>query len=136
MHAIGPLKKAKETGLVDKINKRLNQSFEVAENEPAEIKQTENNAEVSAIKRVIKPLRKLSQSKGLRLVQSKTEEFIERGDTKMISYYIGSIEKIIKTHELDIKESTTREGLLELMGALRQNNHHACATIFKNKFSL
>lgn len=141
MKAMGPLKKAKETGLVEEINKRLSQSFETAENEtpenePTKIEQTENSAKASATKRVVKPLLKLSQGKGLKLIQTKTEEFIERGDNKMISYYIGSIEKIIKTYDMDINESITREGLIALMGALRQNNHHACATIFKNKFSL
>jgi len=136
MKAMGPLKKAKETALVNKINKRLSQSFEVAENELDEIEQAESSAKTSAIKRVIKPTQKPSKGEGLSLVQAKTDEFIERGDDKMISYYIGSIEKIIEAYGLNIKESTTREGLLELIGALRENNHHACATIFKNKFSL
>ncbi|MBC8286529.1 MAG: hypothetical protein H8E42_03545 [Nitrospinae bacterium] len=136
MNAIDPLKKAKETGLVNEINKRLSQSFDLKEMDAIENVQLENNVEASAIKRVIKPRKKLSTDKALSMVQAKTDEFIERGDNKMISYYIGSIEKIIKTYDLDINESTTRESLSELMGTLRQNNHHACATIFKNKFSL
>ena len=136
MNAMDPLKKARETGLVNEVNKRLGQSFDLSENGTVENGAAKNNTKATAIKRVIKPIKKLSMGKGLRLVQAKTDEFIERGDNTMISYYIGSIEKIIKTYGLDINESTTRESLLEMMGTLRQNNHHACATIFKNKFSL
>ncbi len=126
MNALGPLKKAKESKLVDKINQKLSQSFELEE----------DSEESFASERVIKPIKKLSQNEGLVRVQAKVNEFIQRGDNKMISYYIGNIEKIIKTHGLDINEPTTRESLLGLMGTLRENNHHACATIFKNKLSL
>ncbi len=136
MNAMDPLKKAKETGLVNEINKRLSQSFELDESDSTENVQTIIAAKDSATKRVIKPRKKLSMGKAINQIQTKTEEFIQRGDNKMISYYIGSIEKIIKTYDLDINESTTRESLSALMGELRQNNHHACATIFKKKFSL
>ena len=104
----------------------MSQSFELAEDNEGSFES----------RRVIEPIKKPSQGKGLVLVQTKTDEFIQRGDNKMISYYIGSIEEIIKTYNLDIKESTTRESLLELMGTLRENNYHACATSLKNKLSL
>ncbi len=136
MSAMDPLKKVKETGLVNEINKRLSQSFELEENDTAEKVPVKINPKDSSIKTVIKPRKKLSMGKAINQIQTKTEEFIERGDSKMISYYIGSIEKIIKTYDLDINESTTRESLSALMGELRQNNQHACATILKNKFSL
>ncbi len=136
MNAIDPLKKAKETGLVSEINKRLSQSFDLEENNFIENVSSEKNVAPSTANRVISPRKKLKTGKGLSMVQAKTDEFIERGDNKMISYYIGSIEKIIKTYELDVNEATTRQSLSELMRELRQNNHHACATIFKNKFSL
>ncbi|MZH40497.1 MAG: hypothetical protein F3740_01565 [Nitrospinae bacterium] len=136
MSAIDPLKKAKETALVNEINNRLNQSFELEENNIFENISSENNVAPSTANRVISPQKKIKTGKGISMVQEKTEEFIERGDNKMISYYIGSIEKIIKTYDLDINESTTRQSLSELMRELRINNHHACATIFKNKFSL
>jgi tetratricopeptide (TPR) repeat protein len=126
MKALAPLKKAKELILLDEINHRLNQSFELEE----------DNEESSELKKVIQPIKKPSRGKGLVLVQSKTDEFIQRGDSKMISYYIGSIEKIFETYQLDTKETTTRESLLGMLGTLRENNHHACATILKNKFSL
>lgn len=136
MSAMEPLRKAKELNLVNKINKRLSQSFELEENETIENIQIQNFSEDSAEKSVITPRKKLSAGKGLSMAQAKTDEFIKRGDNEMISYYIGSIEKIIKTYDLDINESTTRQSLSALMGTLRQNNHHACATILKNKFSL
>lgn len=136
MNAMDPLKKAKETGLVNEINKRLSQSFELEENDSTENVPIKIDKKDPVTKRVIKPRQKLSMGKAIKQIQTKTEEFIEHGDTNMISYYIGSIEKIIKTYDLDINESTTRESLLALMGELRQNNHHACATILKNKFSL
>lgn len=136
MSAMDPLKKAKETGLVNEINKRLSQSFELDENDSTGNVQVITDPKDSATKRVIKPRKKLSMGKAINQIQTKTEEFIERGDNKMISYYISSIEKIIKTYDLDINESATRESLSALMGNLRQNNHHACATILKNKFSL
>jgi tetratricopeptide (TPR) repeat protein len=136
MSAMDPLKKAKETGLVNEINKRLSQSFELEENDSTENVQVKIDTIDSATKRVISPQKKLTMGKAINQIQTKTEEFIERGDNKMISYYIGSIEKIIKTYDLDIKDSTTRESLSALMTELRQNNHHACATILKNKFSL
>ena len=135
MSAIDPLKNAKETALVNEINNRLNQSFELEENNIFENISSENNVAPSTANRV-SPQKKIKTGKGISMVQEKTEEFIERGDNKMISYYIGSIEKIIKTYDLDINESTTRQSLSELMRELRINNHHACATIFKNKFSL
>lgn len=126
MKARGPLKKAKERVLVEQINQKLNQSIEL----------TENNDSSPEPERVIRPVQKPSRGKGLTLVRSKTDEFIQRGDNKMISYYVGSVEKIFKTYELDIKETTTRESLLGMLGTLRENNHHACATLLKNKFSL
>jgi tetratricopeptide (TPR) repeat protein len=126
MKALGPLKKSKELVLVEEINQKLNQSFEL----------TEDNEESSESKTVIRPIPKASMGKGLGLVQSKTDEFIQRGDSNMISYYIGSIEEIFKIYQLDSKETTTRQRLLGLLGTLRDNNHHACATILKNKFSL
>ncbi|MBT3922159.1 MAG: tetratricopeptide repeat protein [Nitrospina sp.] len=126
MKALTPLKKAKELFLLDEINRKLSQSFELAE----------GSEEFSGSGRVIEPVKKLSQSKGIGLVQAKTSEFINRGDKKLLTYYIGSIEEIIKTYNLDIKEPSTRESLLELMESLRENNHHACATLLKNKLSL
>ncbi len=124
--ALEPLKKAKELVLAEETSQKLKRSFEMAEKKDESLES----------ERVIKPIRKLSQGKGLVLVQSKTDEFIQRGDNKQISYYIGSIEGIIKTYSLDITETTTRKSLLERMGALRENNYHACATILKNKFCL
>ncbi|MBT3365870.1 MAG: tetratricopeptide repeat protein [Nitrospina sp.] len=126
MKALGPLKKAKEMILVDEINRKLNHSFEL----------TEENEGSTESKKVIRPIQKPSRGKGLGLVQSKTNEFIQRGDNNMISYYIGSIEEIFKTYQLDVNETTTRESLLGLLGTLRENNYHSCATILKNKFSL
>ena len=126
MNALEPLKNSKELVLADAINQKLSRSFELKE----------ENTEHFVTNRVLKPVQKLSHGKGLVLVQAKTEEFIQRGDDKLISYYIGSIEKIIDTYSLDIKQTTTRESLAELMGTLRKNNHHACATVLKNKFSL
>ncbi|MBT5632937.1 MAG: tetratricopeptide repeat protein [Nitrospina sp.] len=126
MKAIGPLKKAKEMVLVDEINRKLNHSFELTE-------ESETSHESH---KVIRPIQKPNRGRGLHLVQSKTNEFIQRGDNNMTSYYIGSIEKIFKTYHLDINETTTRESLLGLLGTLRENNHHSCATILKNKLSL
>lgn len=126
MKAMGPLKKARELVLVDKINQRLSQSFELPD----------GKVEPSEPERVVKPIHRLSQVKGISLVQAKTNDFIHRGDNKMIAYYIGSIEEIIKNYNLDINEAQTRESLEGLVGSLRESNHHACATIFKNKFSL
>ncbi|MBT3184886.1 MAG: tetratricopeptide repeat protein [Nitrospina sp.] len=126
MKALAPLKKAKELFLLDQINRRLSQSFELEE----------DNEESSGSGRIFEPVKKLSRSKGLGLVQAKTSEFINRGDKKLLTYYIGSIEEIIKTYNLDTKEASTRESLLELMESLRENNHHACATLLKKKFSL
>lgn len=126
MKALGPLKKAKELVLIEQINQKLNQSFELAE----------DNEDSPESQRIIRSVQKPSQGKGLVLVQSKTDEFIQRGDSKMISYYIGNIEEIFKEYQLDIKETTTRESLLGMLGTLRENNQHACATILKNKFKL
>ena len=136
MSAMDPLKKAKETGLVNEINKRLSHSFRLEEIDSEEIEPVKIDAINPAKNRVINPQKKLSMGKAINQIQTKTEEFIKRGDNEMISYYIGSIEKIIETYDLDITDSTTRQSLSALMGELRQNNHHACATIFKNKFSL
>lgn len=136
MSAMDPLKKAKETDLVNEINKRLSHSFRLEEIDSEEIEPVMIDAANPAKKRVINPQKKLSMGKAINQIQTKTKEFINRGDNQMISYYIGSIEKIIETYDLDITDSTTRESLSALMGELRQNNHHACATIFKNKFSL
>jgi tetratricopeptide (TPR) repeat protein len=127
MKALSPLKKAKELLLIGEVNQKLNQSFELDEDDDEESVKS---------KRVVKPIQKPSRGKGLGLAQSKTNEFIQRGDSKMISFYIGSIEEIFKTYQLDIRETTTRESLLGMLGTLRDNNHHACATILKNKFSL
>ena len=141
MNAMDPLKKAKETGLINDINKRLSHSFKLEENDSFESVSTENVSEKVAKadtekQRIITPKKKLTLGKAISQIQTKTDEFIERGDNEMISYYISSIDKIIKTYNLDITDSTTRESLSALMGELRQNNHHACATIFKKKFSL
>jgi hypothetical protein len=43
------------------------------------------------------------------------EEFIERGDNKIIYCYISSVEKFISTYDLDINESTTRESISALI---------------------
>jgi tetratricopeptide (TPR) repeat protein len=126
MKALGPLKKAKELVLVDQISQKLNHSFELEE----------DNEEPEKLKRVIKPIQKPSRGRGLGLVHSKTDEFIQRGDKKMISFYVGNIEEIFKKYQLDIKETTTRESLLKMLGTLRANNYQACATILKNKLSL
>ena len=64
------------------------------------------------------------------------EEFIERGDNKMFSCYISSVEKFISTYDLDINESTARESLPALIENLFPNNHHVCVTILKYNFSL
>lgn len=146
MKAMGPLKKAKETGLVNEIKKRLSQSFEVTENEMTETETVENRmaaveqaasaTKAGATRKVIQPTHKLSQGKALKLAQTKTEEFIARGDNKMISYYIKNVEEIVKTYDLNITDYSVRAGLAELMKELRSNNQHACATIFKNKFNL
>ena len=66
MKALDPLKKAKETLLVDEINLKLSQSFELAE----------DNEESFESRRVIEPIKKPSRGKGLVLVRSKTDEFI------------------------------------------------------------
>ena len=126
MNALEPLKKAKELVLVEHINQMLNQSFN----------QAEDDEDSHEAQRIIRPVQKSSQGEGLVLVQTKIKEFIQRGDNNMASYYVGSIEDIIKTYQLDIKETTTRECLLEMLGTLRENNHHTCATILKDKFSL
>ena len=119
----------------------MSQSFELEENDTTENNKTQIvpekvNPKVSAPKAVIKPRKKLNTGKAINKIQAKTDEFIERGDSNMISYYIGSIEKIINTYGLDINESATRASLSMFMAELRQNNQHACATILKNKYSL
>ena len=85
---------------------------------------------------VVKPLHKSKQGKGLILMQARTSEFIKIGDNNMINYYITSVEEIMQDYHLDPKESEIRERLSKQMGVLRKSNHHACATILKQKFLL
>ena len=63
----------------------------------------------SATIRVINPRKMLRMDKVINQIYTKTEEFIEGGDNKMISCYINSVEKFISTYDLDINESTSRE---------------------------
>ena len=122
--ALAPLKKAKELTLVEQTKQKQSIAMKGDDIKP------------TPIAKVIRPVKKINQGKGLLLAQNKTLEFIQRGDNKLISYYIGSIDEIVKTYNMDIQETTTRKSLSELMGDLRANNHHACATLLKNKFSL
>ncbi len=126
MQALSPLKKAKEIKMVEEINRRLNRTFEIGEEKATTLPSGQ----------VIRPVHKSKQGKGLILVKARTSEFIKIGDNKLINYYIDSIEEIIKGYNLDLEDSQIRESLSKEMGTLRENNHHACATILKNKFSL
>ena len=64
--------------------------------------------------------------KAINQIQTKMEEFIERCNNKVVSFYISSVEKFIKTYGLDINEFTIRQSLY-------WNNHYVFATILKNK---
>ena len=118
MQALTPLKKSKEHAMVEEINQRLNRSSETKS------------------EKVVTPFHKSNQGKGLILMQARTSEFIKIGDNNMINYYITTVEEIIRDYQLDPKDSEIRERLSKQMGALRDNNHHACATILKQKYLL
>jgi len=122
--ALSPLKKAKELTMLEEIKQRLSRSYEAGDTKSPELE------------RIIKPVRKSKQGKGLILMQARTNEFIKIGDNKMINYYISSVEEIIQDYKLNLKDSEIRERLNKQMGTLRDNNHHACATILKQKFQL
>ncbi|MBT5471425.1 MAG: tetratricopeptide repeat protein [Nitrospina sp.] len=124
MQAQSPLKKAKEFTMLGEIKQRLNRSSEVKEGNTNELE------------KIVKPVHKSKQGKGLVLMQARTNEFIKIGDNKMINYYIASVEEIIQDYQLNPKDSEIRERLNRQMGTLRENNHHACATILRQKFSL
>ena len=126
MQALSPLKKSKELTMVAEINQRLNRSsgIRVADKKVPELES------------VVRPFHKSNQGKGLILMQARTSEFIKIGDNKMINYYITSVEEIMQDYYLDPRESEIRKRLSKQMGALRKSNHHACATILKQKFLL
>jgi tetratricopeptide (TPR) repeat protein len=126
MQALSPLKKSKELAMVAEINQRLSRSFGTRT----------DDTNVPELKSVVRPFHKSKQGKGLILMQARTSEFIKIGDNKMINYYITSVEEIMQDYHLDPRESETRKRLSNQMGTLRQNNHHACATILKEKFLL
>ena len=67
------------------------------------------------------------QGKGLILMLARTIEFM------MINYYITSVEEIMQDYHFNPKESDIRKRLSKQMGDLRKSNHHACATILKQK---
>lgn len=122
--ALSPLKKAKELTMLEEIKQRLSRSYEAGDAKPSELE------------RIVRPVHKSKQGKGLILMQARTNEFIKIGDNKMINYYISSVEEIIQDYQLNPKDSEIRERLNKQMGTLRDNNHHACATILKQKFHL
>ncbi|MBN4078074.1 tetratricopeptide repeat protein, partial [Nitrospina gracilis] len=124
--ALNPLKKSKELAMVAEINQRLSRSSEIRVGDTT----------ASELESVVRPFHKSNQGKGLILMQARTSEFIKIGDNKMINYYITSVEEIMQDYHLDPKEFEIRERLSKQMGALRENNHHACATILKQKFLL
>ncbi|MFT4579470.1 MAG: tetratricopeptide (TPR) repeat protein [Nitrospinales bacterium] len=126
MQALNPLKKSKELAMVVEINKRLNRSVG---NRAEGIKAPE-------LESVVRPFHKSMQGKGFILMQAKTSEFIKIGDNKMINFYITSVEEIMHDYQLDPNEYEIRNRLSKQMGALRKNNHHACATILKQKYLL
>ncbi|MBC8284855.1 MAG: tetratricopeptide repeat protein [Nitrospinae bacterium] len=126
MQALNPLKKAKELSMLDEIKQRLNRSIQLRE----ESNKTED------LERIVRPIHKSKQGKGLILMQARTSEFIKIGDNKMINYYISSVEEILQDYQLNPNDSKTRERLHKQMGTLRENNHHACATVLQKKFQL
>jgi tetratricopeptide (TPR) repeat protein len=126
MRALSPLKKSKEFAMVDEINQRLSHLYEIRV----------GDTKASELESVVKPFHKSMQGKGLTLMQARTSEFIKIGDNNMINYYITGVEEIIQDYKLDPKESEIRKGLSNQMGVLRKNNHHACATILKQRYLL
>jgi tetratricopeptide (TPR) repeat protein len=126
MQALNPLKKSKELAMVAEINQRLNRLSKIRA----------GDKKVPELESVIRPFHKSKQGKGLILMQARTSEFIKIGDNKMINYYITSVDEIMQDYHLDPKESEIRMRLSKEMGALRKNNHHACATILKEKYLL
>ncbi len=122
MQAQNPLRKAKEFTLLDEIKQRLKRFSEIKEGNMSD--------------RIVRPVHKSKQGKGLVLMQARTNEFIKIGDNNMINFYISSVEEIIQNYHLNPKDSEFRKRLNKQMGTLRENNHHACATILKQKFSL
>jgi tetratricopeptide (TPR) repeat protein len=126
MQALNPLKKSKELAMVAEINQRLSRTSGIRV----------GDKKVPELESVVRPFHKSKQGKGLILMQARTSEFIKIGDNKMINYYITSVEEIMQDYHLDPKESEIRKRLSKQMGALRDNNHHACATILKQKFLL
>jgi tetratricopeptide (TPR) repeat protein len=127
MQALNPLKKSKELAMVAEINQRLSRSAGIKEG---------GSVKAPELESVVRPFHKSMQGKGLILMQARTSEFIKVGDNKMINYYITSVEEIMQDYQLDPKESEIRKRLSKQMGALRKNNHHACATILKQKYLL
>ena len=123
MQALNPLKKSKELAMVAEINQGLNRSAGIR---AASIKPSE-------LESVVKPFYKSMQEKRLILMLARTSEFIKIGDNKMINYYITSVEEIMQDYHLNPKESEIRKRLSKQMGDLRKSNHHACATILKQK---
>jgi len=110
--------------MLDEIKKRMSRSYETGEIESPELE------------KIVRPVHKSKQGKGLILMQARTSEFIKIGDNKMINYYISSVEEIIQDYQLNPSDSEIREKLNKQMDTLRDNNHHACATILKQKFQL
>jgi tetratricopeptide (TPR) repeat protein len=123
MQALNPLKKSKELAMVAEINQRLNRS---TGNRAGSIKPPE-------LESVVMPFHKSLQGKRLILMLARTGEFIKIGDNKMINYYITSVEEIMQDYHFNPKESDIRKRLSKQMGDLRKSNHHACATILKQK---
>jgi tetratricopeptide (TPR) repeat protein len=126
MQALNPLKKSKELAMVAEINQRLNRLTGVRV----------GDTKAPELESVVRPFHKSNQGKGLILMQARTSEFIKIGNDKMINYYITSVEEIMQEYHMDPKESEIRKRLSKQMGALRKNNHHACATILKQKYLL
>ncbi len=126
MQALSPLKKSKELAMVAEINQRLNRSVRIKD----------GSIKTPELESVVRPFHKSMQGKGLILMQDRTSEFIKIGDNKMINFYITSVEEIMQDYQLDPEESEIRNRLSKQMGTLRKNNHHACATILKQKYLL
>ena len=82
---------------------------------------------------VVKPFHKSMQGKKLILMLARTSKFMKIGYNEMNNYYITSVKEIIQDYHLNSKESEIRKRLSKQMGALRKSNHHACATILKQK---
>lgn len=123
MQSLNPLKKFKELDMVAEINQRLNRSAGIRD----------GSIKAPELESVGKPFHKSMQGKGLILMLTRTIEFIKIGHNKMINYYITSVEEIMQDYHLNPKESEIRKRLSKQMGDLRKSNHHACATILKQK---